>query len=266
VTARHADGPEGPECRFIEVIDRDGHIRWRLDAGFLTSRWQCIWGTDCQGIHDTRQPELRDGCCSVGVVLADEEEAMNIAAIAATMSADEMQFHDVGRAEGFVQATGGRWVTRVVDGACIFLNRPGVSAGPGCALHRAALDAGDEPIRWKPQTCSRIPLRVDELAGHRAGERGLVADGWSGSSSEPLTDITVRAWRRDDWGPGGATMAWWCTEAPEAFCAEEPVIVTLEQELRDIVGDRIYDELRARLRYRSEALEVIDQSPDDRPD
>ncbi|MGE0309061.1 MAG: hypothetical protein AB7Q27_25275, partial [Acidimicrobiia bacterium] len=240
MTARHDDGPEGPESRFVEIIDADDKIRWRLDAGFLTSRWQCIWGAGCQGIHETRQPELHDGCCSVGVVLTDEEEAMNIAAIAAALSADEMQFHDAGRADGFVQASGGRWTTRVVDGACIFLNRPGFSAGPGCSLHRAALEAGDEPIRWKPQTCSRIPLRVDELE-------------LRSNADDALTDITVRAWRRDDWGPGGATMAWWCTEAPEAFCADEPVTVTLEQELRDIVGDRTYDELRARLRYRSEA-------------
>jgi hypothetical protein len=266
VTVRDPDGPDAPEARFVEIIDAHNDIRWRLDAGFLTSRWQCIWGAGCQGIHDVRQPELRDGCCSVGVVLADEEEAMNIAAIAATLSAEEMQFHDAGHADGFVQAYGGRWATRVVDGACIFLNRPGFIGGPGCALHRAALDAGDEPIRWKPQTCSRIPLRVDEFDGPRDGQDGLIADGPSGPSSDPLTDITVRAWRRDDWGPGGATMAWWCTEAPEAFCADEPVIVTLEQELRDIVGDRTYDELRERLRYRLEAPEAIDPSPADRPD
>ena len=29
--------------------------------------------------------------------------------------------------------------TRVVDGACVFLNRPGFSGGAGCALHRTRL-------------------------------------------------------------------------------------------------------------------------------
>ena len=252
-----ADGPAGSDdiaqARFVEIIDTDDKIRWRLDAGFLTSNWQCIWGAGCQGIHDTRQPELHDGCCSVGVVLSDDEEAMNIAAIAATLSVDEMQFFEPGIIEGFVHNLGGRWTTRVVDGACIFLNRPGFAAGPGCALHRAALDAGDEPIRWKPQTCSRIPLRVDELEVRSEADDGF-------------TDITVRAWRRDDWGPGGATMAWWCTEAPEAFNADQPVIVTLEQELRDIVGDRVYDEVRQRFTYRSELAWRVNRAGEDQTD
>ncbi len=33
----------------------------------------------------------------------------------------------------------GEWMTRLVDDACIFLNRPGFAAGAGCALHTAAL-------------------------------------------------------------------------------------------------------------------------------
>ena len=28
--------------------------------------------------------------------------------------------------------------TRLVDGACVFLNRPGFPTGPGCALHQHA--------------------------------------------------------------------------------------------------------------------------------
>ena len=51
--------------------------------------------------------------------------------------------------------------TRVVDGACIFLNRPGFAGGAGCALHLAAVDAGESPIDWKPSVCWQLPIRVD---------------------------------------------------------------------------------------------------------
>ena len=60
--------------------------------------------------------------------------------------------------------------------------------------------------------------------------------------------VTVRAWTRDDWGPGGATMAWWCTDAPEAHRGDRPVVESLEGELRVLLGDeryaRVADELR----------------------
>ena len=47
----------------------------------------------------------------------------------------------------------GDWATLVVDDACVFLNRPDFPGGPGCALHRAALDAGERPMDWKPNVC-----------------------------------------------------------------------------------------------------------------
>ena len=41
--------------------------------------------------------------------------------------------------------------TRLVDGACIFLNRPGFAGGEGCALHLAAVEAGERPHRLEAE-------------------------------------------------------------------------------------------------------------------
>ncbi len=215
------------EQRFVEIVDpEDGSTRWRLDAGFLTSAFTCIWGAGCQGIHDERHPELMDGCCSVGVVLADEEEAMNVVALAATIEPARFQHAGLIDAGGLLDRAGPRWSTRVVDGACVFLNRPGFDGGAGCALHLGAEAAGDAPTDWKPRTCNRVPVRVEE---HRELDE---------------TVVTVRAWRRDDWGPGGETMAWWCTEADEAYVADSPLHRRIEPELLDVLGSEVLEAFR----------------------
>ena len=218
-----------PARRFVELTDPDdGTTTWRLDAGFLDSGFTCIWGDGCQGIHDTRRPELMDGCCSVGVVLADDDEAMTVAALAATLAADEWE-HQVGDPSELLVRHGTHWATRVVDGACVMLNRPGFAGGAGCALHLGAVRRGEAPFEWKPRTCSRVPLRVDEVR------------------SDAATTVTVRAWRRDDWGPGGATMAWWCTEDPGALRSDVPLHERIEPELLDLVGPELLTRLRQAL-------------------
>jgi hypothetical protein len=205
---------------FVELVDADGRTRWHVDTGFLGSRWQCLWGRGCQGIHDTRRPELADGCCSVGVRLVDEDEAMTIAALGATLAPAQLAHHG----HPLVTEQAGHWHTTVVDGACVFFNPVGFAGGTGCALHLAALDDGDDPLDVKPQTCTRMPIRVEET-----------------HQPDGTTHVTVRAWRRDDWGPGGATMAWWCTEAPEAYTAHAPVLDTMAGELRVLLGDALYE-------------------------
>jgi hypothetical protein len=218
------------EQRFVEMTDADGRSRWRIDRGFLGSRWRCIWGEGCQGIEDAAAPELHRGCCSVGARLADEQEAMTIAALASCLLPEQFEHFAVAAGAG-IFADGAGWATRVVDGACIFLNRPGFPGGMGCALHLAAEDDGADPIDYKPGVCGRLPLRVETLPAGADGE----------------ARYELRAWRRDDWGPGGATMAWWCTEAPECFDAAEPVSTTLAEPLRRLMGEENYQRLQAAL-------------------
>jgi hypothetical protein len=151
------------------------------------------------------------------------------AALAATLDPDRFEHH-AQAGEGGIFSDDTRTQTRVVDGACIFLNRPGFAGGAGCALHLAAIDADESPIDWKPSVCWQLPIRVDWEAG--------------GADSEVAT---VRPWTRRDWGPEGETMAWCCTEGSLAYVGNRPVIDSLGAELTAVVGTEVYVELRRRV-------------------
>jgi hypothetical protein len=211
----------------VEIVD--GDTVWRFDRAFLASNWTCIWGRGCHGILPTRDERPGHGCCSVGADLGDLDEARLIAANASMLRPEIFERHADAERDGiFSDET--RLHTRVIDGACIFLNRPGFEGGAGCALHLASERFDESPIDWKPSVCWQLPVRVD----------------WA-----PLDDdsesATVRGWTRGDWGSEGETMAWCCTEEPEAYVGDSPVIESLEEELIAIVGEPVYVELRRRL-------------------
>jgi hypothetical protein len=210
-----------------EIVD--GGTRWRFDRAFLRSNWNCIWGRGCQGILPEPAEHLGQGCCSIGADLDGVGEAMNVAALAATLDPVRFQHH-ADAAAGGVFADDARSSTRVVDGACIFLNRPGFAGGAGCALHLEAEHAGERPLDWKPSVCWQLPIKVD----------------WEPGDGE--TEVaTVRGWQRADWGAEGDTMAWCCTEGTRAFAGASPVVESLGEELEAIVGHTVYVELRRRL-------------------
>lgn len=217
----------------------DGDVTWLFDRAFLDSEWTCIYGSGCRGILPDDTTELQQGCCSYGAHLGDgtegRAEALNVAAFASVLTDDQWQF----RAEFVEHGPAGifsdahRNHTRVVDGACVFLNRPEFEGGPGCALHVGAIATDESPIDWKPSVCWQLPIRVD---WEHDGDGHEVA--------------TVRRWGRQDWGEFGETMAWCCTErgeGGEAYRGSEPVVASLADELAAIVGDEVYVELRRRL-------------------
>src|SRR3546814_2201612 len=111
-------------------------FRSRFDVAFLESSWTCIYGRGCLGIGDEPAEHLGHGCCSLGADLDDGDEARTIGALAATLDPERFEHH-AAAAEGGIYADDRRGSTRVVDGACIFLNRPGFAGGAGCALHIA---------------------------------------------------------------------------------------------------------------------------------
>lgn len=206
-----------------------GDTTWRFDRAFLTSSWTCIWGRGCLGILPQPAPELGHGCCSVGADIDGDEEARRISALAATLAPGQFEHHAEAAAGGVFRDPR-RTGTRVVDGACIFLNRPGFRGDAGCALHVAALAWGESPVDWKPSVCWQLPIKVE-------WERG--DDG---------TEVaTVRGWTRGDWGVEGDTMAWCCTEGTRAYVGDRPVIDSMAEELEAIVGSEVYVELRRRL-------------------
>ena len=209
---------------------RDGDTVWRFDRSFLESNWTCIWGRGCLGILDEPAEHLGQGCCSVGAELGDDQEALNIAALAATVDPARFEHHIAAR-DGGIFSDDTRTQTRIVDGACIFLNRPGFAGGAGCALHLEAIALGESPTDWKPSVCWQLPIKVD----------------WDEDAAGVET-ATVRGWTRADWGAEGETMAWCCTEGDRAYVGENPVVESLETELRAVVGDEVYVELRRRMK------------------
>jgi len=215
--------------RFERVTDPVDGTVWDIDAEFLTSNWTCIWGKGCKGILPEDAEHLNQGCCSHGCQMLDEEESMNTAALAMFLDPDRFQFHDVAAADG-IFADEARTLTRVVDGACIFHNRPGFRGGEGCALHLGALDAGESPTTWKPSVCWQLPLRAEE---------------------QPDGSRVLRRWSRLDWDDEASTIAWCCTErteAPEAYSGAATVLETLGEELTAMLGPEVVVELRTRLR------------------
>jgi hypothetical protein len=203
--------------------------RWQIDVTFLTSHWQCIFGRGCQGVFTERAPELAQGCCSYGAHFSDRKDRDHVVKVAERLTDAEWQFAKQGRAKGIYAKCGkdedgkSEWRTRLVDDACIFLNRPGFAAGPGCALHLHALHTGQHHSAVKPEVCWQLPLRrVDE------------------EQDDGTVISTLSEFARDGWGEGGDDFAWWCTEAPEAFVGREPVYESMGEELRRMLGNKLY--------------------------
>lgn len=224
--------PGDPDGERYEVIEgaASSKTTWRIDREFMQSNWSCIWGEGCLGILAVPAPELNQGCCSVGAHLDGDEEAATIGGLAATLDPDLFQFHREADGGG-VYADAERTNTRVVDGACIFLNRPGFAGGEGCALHLSAVADDESPLDWKPSVCWQLPIHVDWTADPDGSETA-----------------TLRAWNRADWGDDGDPMHWCCTEGDLAYVGTEPVVDSLAPVLERVLGTEVYVELRRRLR------------------
>ena len=220
----------------VSFDDPEEDRTWAFDVTFMTSPWTCIFGRGCPGVLDGPAPELVQGCCSYGAHFTGPDDQAHVEAVAERMTDDQWQFRKVARKRGGPIKVNkeGETVTRLVDDACIFLNRPGFPAGPGCALHQAAVANGERFMDWKPEVCWQVPLRrVDETDAY-----GHVTS-------------TLREWKRRDWGEGGFEFHWWCTEAPDAFVDGRAVYQTMRDEIIEMVGQKPYDLLVAYLQSRS---------------
>ena len=118
---------------WVEFADpEDAGQRFRCDLTWLTSNWMCIYGNGCQGIYADR-PD--DGCCTLGAHFTEDADYERVAAVAAELGPDEWQYRDVAyrkgvlRKDNWTEPEDGATKTKVVDGACIFLNRAGFPSG-----------------------------------------------------------------------------------------------------------------------------------------
>jgi hypothetical protein len=210
----------------------------RADLTWLASAWTCIFGRGCAGVVEGR-PD--DGCCSHGAFFTDADDLARVTEHVAELTDEDWQLAPVGRGawteedDAEEPATDGADVrslrTRVVDGACVFLNRPGFAGGSGCALHRMALRTGRHPLETKPDVCWQLPVRREQEHVDRPdGTRVLVT--------------SIGEFDRRGWGPGGHDLHWWCTGSPAAHVAPEPLVQTYGPELVALLGEPAYAELR----------------------
>ncbi|WP_210649967.1 hypothetical protein [Nocardioides sp. SYSU D00065] len=225
---------------FVEFADpADDTQVFRCDLTWLTSAYTCIFGRGCQGIY-ADAPDV--GCCTLGAHFSDSDDEARVAAFVAELTPDDWQMHPrraVGTSDWVETDEDGERKTLVVeyDGqrACVFQNRPdfGPEVGPGgagCALHGLALRSGRNPLETKPDVCWQLPLRRQ----YRNVER---QDGTS------YTEVSIGEYDRRGWGPGGHDLDWYCSGNTEAHVAPEPVYLTHEAELVEMMGAEAYAEL-----------------------
>ncbi len=220
---------------WVEFTDpADDGQRYRCDLTWLTSSWTCIYGNGCKGVYADR-PD--DGCCTLGAHFTDKDDLKRVARAAAELGEDEWQYHSVGTATGsrddWTEKEDGARKTRVVDGACIFLNRPGFPAGDGCALHQHAVLTGVQPLALKPDVCWQLPLR-------RTFRTVELPDDTS------YLEVTITEYDRRGWGPGGHDLDWYCSGNPEAHVGREPVYRSNRAELVELMGQAAYEQLAIR--------------------
>jgi hypothetical protein len=216
---------------WVEFADPDNSgQRFRCDLTWLTSSWMCIFGSGCQGI-DAGRPD--DGCCTLGAHFTEQADYRNVRRVARLLGPLEWQFRPsdgAGHKDSWTELEDGVRKTRVVEGACIFLNRPGFAAGAGCALHLRAVRDATQPLEYKPEVCWQLPIR----RSYRTVER---PDG-----TEYL-EVTITEYDRRSWGAGGHDLHWFCSGNSEAHVGREPVYRSCRDELVALMGATAYAEL-----------------------
>ena len=192
-----------------------------FDVTFLTSNWTCIFGNGCQGVLTGPAPELVQGCCSYGAHLVNKKDARRVEKAAATLTPDEWQNHGTKKTVIHENKTG-ETVTRLVNDACIFLNKPDFPGGAGCAVHIAAMNRGVDHMTLKPEVCWQLPLRredaVDDDEGHVTSD--------------------IRQWTSAT-GQGRRRFHWWCTSLPRLVGTSRHR--RRGPELTKMVGTKAYD-------------------------
>jgi hypothetical protein len=222
---------------FVEFVDPDhAGQTYRCDLTWLTSRWSCIFGQGCAGIYADR-PD--DGCCTLGAHFSDPEDEERVGRAAAQLTPEQWQFHREGREDGWAELEDAEAVaegaeparkTRLLDSACIFLNRSGFAGGRGCALHHLAESQGRDFLETKPDVCWQLPLRREYRTVTRTDDTSYL-------------EISIGEYGRDGWGPGGADLDWYCSSNTEAHRGSEPVYLSQRAELVALMGTAAYEVL-----------------------
>ena len=252
---------------WVEIVDpAEPAQRFRCDLTWLTSDYRCVFGAGCRGIELDR-PE--HGCCTLGAHFTDADDVARVRAVVERLGPDEWQLRhacpgpddwwdEAEQEPGGGPGTGGEpggpadeepeLKTRVVDGACVLLNRPGFPGGEGCALHQHALAAGVAPHTLKPDVCWQLPIR-------RAYRTVTLPD------ETCYLEVTIGEYDRRGWGPGGHDLEWYCTGSPRAHTAAEPLYLTCAPELIELMGAAAYDVLAGHCRAHLASVAAAEATP-----
>ncbi len=204
------------------------------------SNWTCIYGAGCPGVASEPAPEAQLGCCTHGAYISDESDLSHVRSQIERLTSSLWQHKALASELGdpLWKDEEGWWRTRVIDGACIFQNRPEHAAGAGCAFHHLAVESDTSPMTTKPEICWQAPIRREDhetVTGH--------------------IYTMVREWERRDWGGEETDVWWWCTSDAQAHVATEAVYQHMEAEITAICGNVIYSWLRSELdRRQSQAV------------
>ncbi len=242
---------------WIEFFDPDDaeHLI-RFDATWLCSSYLCIFGRGCHGVVEGR---ASDGCCSHGAFYTDADDEKKTRKFAAQLTPEYWQFYDKATPKNgkrdklaiterdSIGDDENRRRTRRVDGACIFLNRPGFAGGVGCSLHNLAERIGLNPLEAKPEVCWQLPVRRSQDWVERPDDTKILVS-------------TIAEFDRRGWGEGGHDMQWYCTSSPEAHVGREPMYLSYGAELIALIGQKAYAVL-VELCARRLALGMVAQHP-----
>ena len=225
-----------PDREWLSYEDPIEHRTWLFDITFLTSNWTCIYGAGCPGVAPEPAPEAQLGCCTHGAYISDDSDLAHVRGQIERLSSSLWQYEKLAKETGgpLWQDDEGWWRTRVVDGACIFQNRPEHPNGAGCAFHHLAIESDTSPMSTKPEICWQAPIRREDhetVTGH--------------------IYTMVREWERRDWGGEDTDVWWWCTSDAQAHVATDPVYRHMEEELTAVCGTVVYNWLRSELDRRS---------------
>ena len=183
---------------FADPVD-EGRT-WQIDVTFLLSSGSASSGADARASGPNRLPSSCTAAAPTAPTSPTRPTATTWRRRAKELTADEWQFAKRGPQDGAstrrscpsptTRRGPTEWKTRIVDDACIFLNRPDFAAGPGCALHLHALNTGEHFSEYKPEVCWQLPLRrIDDEQD-------------DGTVISRLTEFG-----RDGWGEGGEDFA-----------------------------------------------------------
>ena len=117
--------------------------------------------------------------------------------------------------------------TKIVDGACIFANRPGHPTGAGCAFHQFAMAEGRNIVGTKPEVCWQVPFSREDAWEER-------------SDGQEILRTTIGEYHRRQWGGGGEDFDWWCTSAPNCHTGGTPIWQSMKDELIALIGEKPY--------------------------